>query len=155
MTRWRILHGLTLIGFAFLLISDAYGQEFYRGQRIRFVVGFSAGSGFGAYTRTIARHLGPGDLIKTEDGRKLFNAVTQAHGASVRPYVLPPNTPKDRVQLLRKGFGDTMKDPDFLAEAQKGNIDINPLNGEELEKSVLNVLQLESGLVTRLKQIFK
>ncbi|MBM4263342.1 MAG: hypothetical protein FJ145_18160 [Deltaproteobacteria bacterium] len=97
----------------------------------------------------------PGDLIKTEDGRRIFSAVAQAHGASVRPYVLPPNTPKDRVQALRRAFTETMKDPDFLAEAHKGNIDINPLNGEELEKSVLNVLQLESGLVARLKQIFK
>lgn len=97
----------------------------------------------------------PGDLIKTDDGRKIFTAVAQAHGASVRPYVLPPNTPKERMQILRRAFVETMKDPDFLAEANKGNIDINPLNGEELEKSVLNVLQLESGLVARLKQIFK
>lgn len=49
---------LTVIGLALLLISEAYGQEFYRGQTIRFVVGFSAGGGFDAYTRMIARHIG-------------------------------------------------------------------------------------------------
>jgi tripartite-type tricarboxylate transporter receptor subunit TctC len=96
-----------------------------------------------------------GDLVKSDDGRKLIQAVTQVHGASVRPYVLPPNTPKDRVQLLRKAFSDTMKDADFLAEAQKGNIDINPVNGAELEQSVQGVLQLESGLVKRLKEVLK
>ena len=96
-----------------------------------------------------------GDMVKNEDGRKLIQAVTQVHGASVRPYVLPPNTPKDRVQLLRKAFTETMKDENLLAEAQKGNIDINPVYGEELEKSVQGVLQLESGLVGRLKEILK
>ena len=96
-----------------------------------------------------------GDMVKNEDGRKLIQAMTQVHGASVRPYVLPPNTPKDRVQLLRKAFSDTMKDENLLAEAQKANIDINPVIGVELEKSVQGVLQLESGLVKRLKEILK
>ena len=96
-----------------------------------------------------------GDMVKNEDGRKLIQAVTQVHGASVRPYVLPPNTPKDRVQMLRKAFSDTMKDESLLAEAQKANIDINPVNGEELAKSVQSVLQLESELVRKLKEILK
>jgi tripartite-type tricarboxylate transporter receptor subunit TctC len=96
-----------------------------------------------------------GDMVKNEDGRKLIQAVAQVHGASVRPYVLPPNTPKDRVQLLRKAFADTMKDADFLAEADKGKIDINPVLGEELAKSVQGVMKLESGLVGRLKEILK
>lgn len=95
------------------------------------------------------------DLVKNEDGKKLLQAILQVHGASVRPYVLPPNTPKDRVQLLRKAFSDTMKDESLLAEAQKANIDINPVNGEELAKSVQSVLQLESGLVGKLKEILK
>jgi tripartite-type tricarboxylate transporter receptor subunit TctC len=103
----------------------------------------------------LAKYPLAGDMVKNEDGRKLIQTVTQVHGASVRPYVLPPNTPQDRVQLLRKAFVDTMKDENLLAEAQKGNIDINPVNGEELAKSVQSVMQLESGLVARLKEILK
>ncbi len=57
--------------------------------------------------------------------------------------------------MLRKAFSDTMKDESLLAEAQKANIDINPVNGEELAKSVQSVLQLESGLVGKLKEILK
>ena len=64
-------------------------------------------------------------------------------------------TPKDRVQLLRKAFADAMKDENLLAEAQKGNIDINPVNGKELEKSVQGVLQLARGLVKRLTEILR
>ena len=96
-----------------------------------------------------------GDLVKNEEARKLMQAVTFAHGASVRPFVLPPNTPKERVQLLRKAFTDTLADADFVAEAKKGNIEINPVNGEDLAKSVQGVLQLEPGLVARLKEILK
>jgi tripartite-type tricarboxylate transporter receptor subunit TctC len=97
----------------------------------------------------------PGDLIKTDDGRRIFQAVAQVHGASVRPFVLPPNTPKERVQFLRKAFMDTLNDGDFIADAKKGNIEINPVNGEELAKSVQGVLQLEPSLVAKLKEILK
>ena len=97
----------------------------------------------------------PGDLIKTDEGRKIFQTVAQVHGASVRPFVLPPNTPKERVQMLRKAFLDTLNDADFIAEAKKGNIEINPVNGEELAKSVQGVLQLEPSLVAKLKEILK
>ena len=97
----------------------------------------------------------PGDLIKTDEGRKIFQTVAQVHGASVRPFVLPPNTPKERVQMLRKAFVDTLNDGDFIAEAKKGNIEINPVNGEELAKSVQGVLQLEPSLVAKLKEILK
>jgi len=97
----------------------------------------------------------PGELIKSDDGRKIFQTVAQVHGASVRPLVLPPNTPHDRVQILRKAFMETLADADFIAEAKKGNIEINPVNGEDLAKSVQGVLQLEPGLVAKLKEILK
>ena len=71
------------------------------------------------------------------------------------PAPLPPNTPKDRVQLLRNAFAETLKDNDLIAEARKANIEINPVSGEELAKSVQGVLQLESGLVARLKEILR
>lgn len=96
-----------------------------------------------------------GDLVKNDEGRKLLQAVVLAHGASVRPFVLPPNTPKDRAQMLRKAFADTMNDGDFLAEAKKGNLEINPVLGDELAKSVQVVLQTEPALAAKLKEIFK
>jgi len=96
-----------------------------------------------------------GEMIRNEEGRKLLQAVLQVHGASVRPFVLPPNTPKERVQILRKAFMDTIGDADFVAEAKKANIEINPVNGEDLAKSVQGVLQLEPGLVAKLKEILK
>ena len=95
------------------------------------------------------------NLAKTDEARKLIQAVAQAHGAAVRPYVLPPSTPKDRVEILRKSFMEAVKDPELLNEAAKANLEINPGSGEELERNVKELLQLEPSLVTRLKEILK
>jgi tripartite-type tricarboxylate transporter receptor subunit TctC len=73
----------------------------------------------------------------------------------VRPYVLTPGTPKERVQLMRKAFADTMKDPEFLADAKKSKLDINPLTGEELEETVRDIFKLEPALTEKLKEILK
>jgi len=94
-------------------------------------------------------------VAKTDEARKLIQAVAQAHGAAVRPYVLPPGTPKDRVEILRKAFMEAVKDPELLNEAGKANLEINPGSGEELERNVKELLRLDPSLVTRLKEILK
>ncbi len=49
-----------LIGLAFLVgaSATAFGEEFYKGKVIRFIVGAAPGGGYDTYTRTIARHIG-------------------------------------------------------------------------------------------------
>ena len=81
--------------------------------------------------------------------------VIRVHGPSVRPYVLAPGTPKARVELLRKAFADTMKDPEFLADVKKSKLDINPLSGEELHENIWEIFKLQPVLVERLKEILK
>jgi tripartite-type tricarboxylate transporter receptor subunit TctC len=95
------------------------------------------------------------NLAKTDEAKKLLQTVERVHGPSVRPYVLPPATPKDRVQILRKAFMDTMKDPEFLAEAKKANLDINPDGGAELEQNVRDIFKLDQSLIAKLKDILK
>lgn len=95
------------------------------------------------------------NLAKTDEARKLIQAVVQAHGAAVRPYVLPPGTPKDRVEILRKSFMEAVRDPELLNEAAKANLEINPGSGEELERNIKELLRLEPSLVARLKEILK
>jgi tripartite-type tricarboxylate transporter receptor subunit TctC len=95
------------------------------------------------------------NLAKTDEARKLIQAMLQAHGAAVRPYVLPPGTPKDRVEMLRKAFMETVRDSALLNEAAKANLEINPAPGEDLERNVKELLRLETPLVTRLKEILK
>ena len=94
-------------------------------------------------------------LAKTEEARLLLQAAVHDPNSITRPYSLSPGTPKDRVQLLRAAFMDTMKDPEFLADAKKSKMDIDPVPGEEVEKTVARFFKLDAKLVTRLKEILK
>jgi tripartite-type tricarboxylate transporter receptor subunit TctC len=95
------------------------------------------------------------NLARTDEARKIILAVAQAHGAAVRPYVMPPGTPKDRVAILRTSFMETVRDPELLKEAAKANLEINPGSGEDLERNVKELLRLDPALVARLKEILK
>jgi len=92
---------------------------------------------------------------KNDEARNLINALVHSVGPAARPYMLPPATPKDRLATLRKAFMDVMKDPEFLADATKAKLDINPLDGAELEKNVRAVFDLDPKLIPRAKEILK
>jgi tripartite-type tricarboxylate transporter receptor subunit TctC len=95
------------------------------------------------------------NYAKTDEAKKLIRAIVHTVAPTSRPYVLPPATPKDRVQILRKAFMDTMKDPEFSADAAKAKLDINPLEGADLERNVREVFNLDASLVPRAKEILK
>jgi tripartite-type tricarboxylate transporter receptor subunit TctC len=95
------------------------------------------------------------NYAKTDEGQRLIRALVHSVGPTARPYLLPPGTPKDRVQILRKAFIETMKDPEFLADATKAKLDINPLDGAELERNVREVFNLDKALIPRAKEILK
>ena len=50
-------------------------------------------------------------------------------------------------------FQDTLKDPEFLADAEKAKLDIEPITGEEMEKMVEKLFKLSPATVTKLKDI--
>ena len=95
------------------------------------------------------------DLAKTDEARRIIQAGIHDMQAIVRPYVLPPGTPKQQVQILRKAFTDTLKDPEFLADAKKSKLDIDPLTGEELETTVAGLLKMSPATLGKLKEFFK
>ena len=95
------------------------------------------------------------DIVKSEDARKIIQAGIYDYGAIARPYVLPLNTPKDRVLILRKGLAETYKDPEFIADTQKARLDMDPLSGEELEKSGRSHLQTREADCRQAKRDLK
>jgi len=95
------------------------------------------------------------DLAKTEESKALMATVLRANSPTVRPFMMPPGTPSDRVQIVRKAFVDTVKDPELVAEAKKANIDINPLDGSELEQNIKDMFKLAPAQIARLKDILK
>jgi tripartite-type tricarboxylate transporter receptor subunit TctC len=90
---------------------------------------------------------------KTDEARQLIQVGIHDVTAASRPFVLSPRTPKDRVEILRKAFMATMNDPAFLGDAEKSNLDISPLNGEELERTVHGFFKVPPSLLAKLKQV--
>lgn len=94
------------------------------------------------------------DLIPSDEGRQVLKTVIQEIGGTInRPYSLPPGTPKDRVQILRQAFQATMKDREFLADAEKSKLDISPLDGEKVEGIVLNIQKLSPSVLAKVKEV--
>jgi tripartite-type tricarboxylate transporter receptor subunit TctC len=64
-----------------------------------------------------------------------------------RPFVAPPNVPADRVEALRKALMDTMEDPEFLAEAKKQDLEVNPIGGERMAELIEQIYQAPPDVV--------
>ena len=79
------------------------------------------------------------EVVKGEENRAILNTYLQ-HFNFQRPLTLPPGTPKERLSILRKAFKATLEDPKFLAEAKRSKLIINYVSGEEIEKSVDQIL---------------
>src|SRR5215831_17497155 len=72
------------------------------------------------------------DFVQSDEDRK----VLELHFKQTilgRPFAASPNLPKERLAVLRKAFLDTMKDREFLADAEKMNLDIDVATAEEVE----------------------
>jgi tripartite-type tricarboxylate transporter receptor subunit TctC len=69
----------------------------------------------------------------------------------MRFFVAPPETPPERVGVLRAAFEATMNDPDFLGDAQREALSINPLPGEEVQNLVQRMYAAPKEIVDRAK----
>ena len=88
------------------------------------------------------------DLAKTPQDEQILTMIF-ARQTMGRPFVAPPNTDPRRAALLRKAFMDTMKDPDFLAEAKKIKLEINPVSGEKIEALVKKIYATPSDIAKK------
>ena len=93
------------------------------------------------------------DLAKTDEARQLIRAGAIDPSLITRIFVTTPGTPKERVQILRKGFQDTLRDPEFVAEANKSQLGIDPLTGEEVEKIVAALFSLKPSTASKLAAV--
>src|SRR5262249_45255688 len=90
---------------------------------------------------------------KTEEARRILEVVVHNDSTLVRSYTLPPGTPKDRVSILRQAFAATLRDPAFLAEADKAKLEIAPVTGEEIERTIANLFRLDQPMIAKLRGI--
>ena len=85
-----------------------------------------------------------------EDRQAMELVLSQ--GLFGRPYVLPPETPKDRVEALRKAFAAALADPALLAETTKARLDVEVINGADLQAKIAELYALPKNVVDKAKQ---
>ena len=89
---------------------------------------------------------------KTDVARQLVTVADSAHGAQF-PYTVPPGLAKERLELLQKAFVNTIKDPEFLAEAKKSKLDIEVIDGPTIAKKLGQLYELQPAVIAKLKEI--
>jgi tripartite-type tricarboxylate transporter receptor subunit TctC len=91
------------------------------------------------------------DFAKTDQQRLALSAFL-AQGSISRPFILPPDVAPDRVALLRSSFDAVMKDPELVAEAQKGGLDILSEPGADVQNQVKKIYATPKDVLDYLRK---
>lgn len=89
-------------------------------------------------------------VIKGEENLAAFRAWVNQYDFQ-RPLMVPPNTPKERLQILRTGLQRTLEDAQFLAEAKKSKMLIDNVTGTDIEQSVEEMLSISPSIKKKLE----
>jgi len=137
------LHGVCAMYWSF--VNTAWREEFARGEFIP-VLQHS-----GARLPELGDVAHVDDFVKTEEDRQLFDLVFKV-GEMARNYAMPPGVPMERVEAVRKAFMDTMVDPGFVGDAQKMNIELKPVSGEDVGKNWQSIARTPAHVVEKAKR---
>lgn len=94
------------------------------------------------------------EFAKSNEQQQILKLIF-ARQTMGRPFVAPPGIPADRAAALRKAFMDTMRDKDFLADADKAQIEITPVSGEKVEALVEEVYRTPAALAKKAASLLK
>jgi tripartite-type tricarboxylate transporter receptor subunit TctC len=89
---------------------------------------------------------------KTDEARELLKVAVDIHVAQFA-FSVPPGMAKDRLELLQRAFMRAFKDADLLAEAKRSQLDVDPVDGPAVTKTLTGLYDLKPATVARLKDI--
>jgi len=89
---------------------------------------------------------------KTDEQRQLMRFVFSSVEFG-RPYVLPPDVPKERVEIMRQAFAATAKDPELIAEAEKLKLDMSYHPPSHLERLVAQLYETPPAMIEIVKRL--
>ena len=92
------------------------------------------------------------DHAKTPEDRKVFEFLFAPQEMG-RPFFAPPDVPAERLKALRQAFASTLKDPQFLADAEKMGIEVQLVGGEEIDKLLERIYATSKDVIERAKTI--
>jgi tripartite-type tricarboxylate transporter receptor subunit TctC len=90
-------------------------------------------------------------VASTRDKQALELVVSQQ--VFLRSYIAPPGTPAAQAKALRTAFDKVFADKDFLADANKAKIDINPSPGDKVQQVVEQLYKMPPEVIARAKQL--
>ena len=93
------------------------------------------------------------DHIKNESDRRVAEFIFRPNEVG-RPIAAPPALPPERAAALRDAFARTMRDPAFLADAEKRRLLIDPMPGEEISQLFTTLQQQPKAVAERARAIF-
>lgn len=92
------------------------------------------------------------DYVKSDENRQVMRLV---FGWLVmeRPLAAPPDTPPSRVQALRDGFDETMRDLQFMADLEKASLAFAPMSGKDITAFVDDIYRTPPGVARKAAQL--
>ncbi len=91
------------------------------------------------------------DLTKDTEKLQILKLILAAQEMA-RPFAAPPDIPRDRAAALIAAFNATMKDADYLADAKKSRIDVNPVSGPEIDKLLAELYATPKDVIHKASQ---
>ena len=91
------------------------------------------------------------DLARDDTQRAILKLVMGVQGMA-RPFVVPPGLPQARTEELRTAFVETMSDPAFIAEANRLNLEVNPVPGRDVEALVADLYRTPRDVVEQARR---
>jgi tripartite-type tricarboxylate transporter receptor subunit TctC len=94
------------------------------------------------------------ELVTSQQDKDALNLLL-IPGLIGRPYLTPPDLPKERLAALRQAFDATLKDPQFLADAQKQRMEVQLVPGEQVDRVVRAAYEAPKPVLDRAKELMK
>ena len=94
------------------------------------------------------------DLATSDQDREALELM-MAPSLFARPFAAPPDLPKDRLSALRQAFSDTLKDPEFLADAAKSRLVVEEVSGQEIADELKKVYAIPQHVRERIRSAIK
>jgi tripartite-type tricarboxylate transporter receptor subunit TctC len=88
------------------------------------------------------------DLVSDEENKKVLRFLF-SYLVYVRPFIAPPEVPADRLAAMQKAFGDTLKDPELLAEAEKSGLEIRYISPDGVKAALADALEAPEAIKQR------
>ena len=89
--------------------------------------------------------------VANEDDHKAVELIISQQ-VFQRSYIAPPGLPAEQLDALRAAFDATMRDKEFLADAETMRIDISPLPGAKVQELVQKIYAAPKNIVARARQ---